>query len=86
MTFLGFLHEANGDRQAAIQYFNKVLLIFPERSDIKERLGLLEAGKAPLNSAQTLLEHISKRDMHDSWDEGHDHHDDDHDDTKDHIE
>ncbi len=78
-TFLGFLHEARGECPAAIQCFKKALAIFPERSYIKERIDLLEAGRTPHDSAQNLLGRITRKTVHDACkdDESNHHHDDD---------
>lgn len=81
LTFLGFLHEANGDRPKAVQCFKTVLTLFPERSEIKVRTDLLEAGNAPPDSAQTLLERIVRKTTKDAC------HDDEHDlEPKDHTD
>jgi tetratricopeptide (TPR) repeat protein len=73
-TFLGFLHEAKGDRTEAIQNFKAVLTIFPERTMLKERIDLLEAGKPSSDSAESLLERITRKSVHDTCDDvDHDH-------------
>lgn len=78
LTFLGFIRETEGDRTGAIQSFKNALAIFPERSYIKDRIGLLEAGQKPPESAQSLLEKITRKSVHDAC-KDHDHDDMDHD-------
>jgi len=75
LTFLGFLHETKGEIREAITCFNTVLSLFPDRALIKERIDLLEAGKTPTDSAQSLLERITRRTTHDACmdDDDHDH-------------
>jgi len=74
LTFLGFLHEARGERSEAIQCFKTVLAIFPERTTIKDRVDSLEAGQAPSDSAQSLLERIVRKTEDDACqDDDHEH-------------
>lgn len=61
LTFLAFLNEIQGHRPAAIHYFKTALSLFPERTFIKERIDLLEAGTEPLDTAQSLLERITRK-------------------------
>lgn len=74
LTFLGFLHEARGETAQALGCFKNTLAIFPERSYIKERIGLLEKGLAPPDSAQGLLEKITRKTVHDACQEAGKHH------------
>ncbi|MEI8138934.1 MAG: hypothetical protein WCI03_03600 [bacterium] len=69
LTFLGFLHEAKGDRAEAIQNFKAVLTIFPERTMLKERIDLMDAGKPSSDSAESLLERITRKSVHDTCDD-----------------
>lgn len=74
VTFLGFLHEIKRELPEAIQYFRTASALFPERSSIKERIAMLEAGNQPPDSAQSLLERITRRTVHDTCkDENHEH-------------
>lgn len=73
LTFLGFLHEARGERPLAIQCFQNTLAIFPERHTIQDRVTLLTAGKIPPDSAQNLLEIITRKTIHDTYQDD-DHH------------
>ncbi len=74
LTFLGFLHEARGERTVAIQNFRIVTTLFPERSTLKKRIDVLETGKDPQESAQSLLAHIVRKTAEDAChDEDHDH-------------
>lgn len=74
LTFLGFLKEARNERATAIQCFKDVLAIFPERSSTKDRMELLAAGNSSADSAQSLLDQLTKRTVHDTCkDENHQH-------------
>ncbi len=80
MTFLGFLYENKGNTSDAIQCFKDVQSHFPERTAISERIDLLNAGKSPPDSAQSSLERITRKTVHDACDhdeksEGHAEHD-----------
>ena len=83
LTFLGFLHETKGETPEAVRCFKNALAIFPERSYIKERIGFLEAGQNPPASAQSLLEQITRKTVHDACKDDETHH---HDDDADHDE
>lgn len=69
--FLGFLNEIQGNLSRAIECFKNALAIFPERVYIKTRVVLLEEGKVPPDSAQSLLEKLTQQTTHDAChDEG----------------
>ena len=74
LVFLGFLSELDNQRAEAIEAFNNALAIFPERSYIKERVAILEAGREPQDSARRLLEALTRQWAHNAC-----HEDDDHD-------
>lgn len=76
MVFLGFLNELRGTPSKAIDCFKNALAIFPDRVYIKERVVLLETGRAPADSARSLLSILTQQTVHDACQEEgrHDHH------------
>jgi tetratricopeptide (TPR) repeat protein len=74
-TFLGFLNEISGTPSKAVECFKNALAIFPERVYIKTRVTLLENGKTPPESAQSLLEKLTQQTVHDACHEEGEHED-----------
>ena len=66
LILLGFLAEIRGDIASAIAHFKNALAIFPERSYIRQRLGFLESGVAPPDSAHDRLQYLVKRTVDDA--------------------
>jgi len=73
LTFLGFLYEIKGQRPDAIHCFNNALAIFPQRTYIKERVTILEAGQEPPDTARVLLEKLTRQTVHDACHDEPDH-------------
>lgn len=74
LILLGFLAEIRGDITGAVTHFKNALAIFPERSYIRQRLGFLESGVAPPDSARDRLQYLVKRTVDDACadeDDGH---------------
>ena len=74
-TFSGFILEMKGLTEKAVVNYKNVLVIFPERFYIKERMAILEAGGKPVDSAQDLLKRLTRQTAHDACkdeDENHD--------------
>lgn len=77
LVFLGFLAEIKGSKSEAIRMFRNALAIFPERTYIRDRMALLETGKEPPDSAQSLLKQLTRQTVDDACHDEHDHHHDD---------
>jgi tetratricopeptide (TPR) repeat protein len=92
MTFLGFLHETTGARTDAIHCFKDVLAHFPDRPSIADRVTQLNSGAQPPDSAQIILERITRKTVYDTCDHSNekdacqDHHDDPEPNAHDHSE
>lgn len=76
LTFLGFIKEAKGSRVEALQFFKNALAIFPERTYIKDRIGLLEAGTEPTETAAESLRKLTLQTAHDACKDNEGDHDD----------
>lgn len=66
LVFLAFLDEIKGDTPGALRCFKNALAIFPDRAYIRERIEVLESGRKPDVTAQSLLARLTRQSAHDS--------------------